>query len=113
MFCYLSSTLAPALSLGEFVVFVDSRAADRPQEDVRIELLHLLKLRVELPNVIHRPYGYYEYSEMDDSNTRFMRKQENTNTLKDDIFTQVNTEENNKKNKKVDDMKDLFESIEE
>ena len=40
----------------------------------------------ELPNVIHKPYGYYEYSEMDMSNERFMRKQENTNLLKDDIF---------------------------
>jgi hypothetical protein len=40
----------------------------------------------ELINVIHKPYGYYEYSEMDMSNERFMRKQENTNLLKDDIF---------------------------
>ena len=66
----------------------------------------------ELPNVIHRPYGYYEYSEMDDSNSRFMRKQENTNTLRDDIFTQDDGEKSNNKKKK-DDMKDLFESIEE
>ena len=66
----------------------------------------------ELPNVIHRPYGYYEYSEMDNSNNRFMRKQENTNTLRDDIFTQDNVEKTDK-NKKKDDMKDLFESIEE
>jgi len=66
----------------------------------------------ELPNVIHRPYGYYEYSEMDNSNNRFMRKQENTNTLRDDIFTQDNVEKTDKKKKK-DDMKDLFESIEE
>lgn len=66
----------------------------------------------ELPNVIHKPYGYYEYSEMDNSNNRFMRKQENTNTLRDDIFTQDNVEKTDK-NKKKDDMKDLFESIEE
>ena len=66
----------------------------------------------ELPNVIHRPYGYYEYSEMDESNNRFMRKQENTNTLRDDIFTKDNVEKTDKKKKK-DDMKDLFESIEE
>ena len=77
------------------------------------EKKRIADITTELPNVIHRPYGYYEYSEMDDSNTRFMRKQENTNTLKDDIFTQVNTEENNKKKKKGDDMKDLFESTEE
>ena len=67
----------------------------------------------ELPNVVHKTYNYHEYSEQDESNDRFMRKQENTNTLKDDIFTQVNTEENNKKKKKEDDTRDLFESIEE
>mgnify|MGYP002517532613 CR=1 FL=1 len=77
------------------------------------EKKRIIDITTELPNVIHRPYGYYEYSEMDDSNTRFMKKQENTNTLKDDIFTQVNTEENNKKKKNGDDMKDLFESTEE
>ena len=49
---------------------------------------------------------------MDNSNNRFMRKQENTNTLRDDIFTQDNVEKTDKKKKK-DDMKDLFESIEE
>ena len=77
------------------------------------EKKRIADITTELPNVIHRPYGYYEYSEMDDSNTRFMKKQENTNTLKDEIFTQVNTEDNNKKKKKGDDMKDLFESTEE
>ena len=65
----------------------------------------------ELPNVIHRPYGYYEYSEMDKSNNRFMRKQENTNTLRDDIFTQDNVEKQDKKKKKEEG--DLFESTEE
>ena len=77
------------------------------------EKKHLTDIQTDLPNVIHKPYGYYEYSELDNSNNRFMRKQENTNTLKDDIFTQVNTEDNNKKKNKGDDMKDLFESIEE
>ena len=77
------------------------------------EKKRIADITTELPNVIHRPYGYYEYSEMDDSNARFMKKQENTNTFRDDIFTQVNTEENNKKKKEGDDMKDLFESTEE
>ena len=54
----------------------------------------------------------YEFYEYDESNNRFMRKQENTNTLRDDIFTQDNVEKTDKKKKK-DDMKDLFESIEE
>ena len=44
----------------------------------------------ELPNVIHKPYGYYEYSEMDKSNERFMRKQENTNSLRETIFIDHN-----------------------
>lgn len=64
----------------------------------------------ELPNVIHRPYGYYEYSKLDDSNDRFMRKQENTNTLRDDIFAQVDNEPKKKEKK---DEGNLFESIEE
>ena len=76
------------------------------------EKKRIADITTELPNVIHRPYGYYEYSEMDESNNRFMRKQENTNTLRDDIFTQDNVEKTDKKKKK-DDMKDLFESIEE
>ena len=76
------------------------------------EKKRIADITTELPNVIHRPYGYYEYSEMDNSNNRFMRKQENTNTLRDDIFTQDNVEKTDKKKKK-DDMKDLFESIEE
>ena len=76
------------------------------------EKKRIADITTELPNVIHRPYGYYEYSEMDNSNNRFMRKQENTNTLRDDIFTQDNVEKTDK-NKKKDDMKDLFESIEE
>ena len=69
----------------------------------------LIEISNELPNVIHKPYGYYEYTEMDMSNERFMRKQENTNLLKDDIFTVNNTtddDENNKINNK--DQYDLF-----
>lgn len=61
----------------------------------------------ELPNVIHKPYGYYEYSEMDESNKRFMRKQENTNSLRDTIFNQTNIEEDTKDNKQED--KTLFD----
>lgn len=64
----------------------------------------------DLPNVIHKPYGYYEYTEMDNSNNRFLRKQENTNMLKDNIFNQENVVDNkNEKNQQHD----LFESINE
>jgi len=71
------------------------------------EKKHLSDIQTDLPNVIHKPYGYYEYSELDNSNNRFMRKQENTNTLRDDIFTLDNTETNKKEKKK--EMNDLFE----
>lgn len=63
----------------------------------------------ELPNVIHKPYGYYEYSEMDNSNSRFMRKQENTNTLRDDIFTTSNNDTDDNVNNYKEP--DLFENI--
>ena len=66
----------------------------------------------ELPNVIHKPYGYYEFSDLDNSNYRFMRKQENTNALKDTIFNNINNEENKSKdNENI--QKDLFENIDE
>ena len=53
----------------------------------------------ELPNVIHKPFGYFEYSEMDESNKRFMRKQENTNSLRDTIFSNTEATEETNKNK--------------
>ena len=62
----------------------------------------------ELPNVIHKPYGYYEYSEMDESNNRFMRKQENTNSLRDTIFNNQDEQIDNKKNNKTGEQ-DLFD----
>ena len=74
------------------------------------EKKHLVDVQTDLPNVIHKPYGYFEYSELDNSNNRFMRKQENTNTLRDDIFTVSNNENN--KNEKKKEMNDLFESVE-
>lgn len=93
----------------------DMKEVDETEDtDVEFEIKEKRRLedvKSELPNVIHKPYGYYEYSELDESNNRFMRKQENTNMLKDNIFTQVN-EESNKKDKK-NLQNDLFESIDE
>ena len=37
----------------------------------------------ELPNVIHKEYDYFVYSELDKSNERFLRKQENTDKSKE------------------------------
>ena len=61
----------------------------------------------ELPNVIHKPYGYYEYSEMDKSNERFMRKQENTNSLRETIFIDHNESDGKKI---IENEPDLFEN---
>ena len=36
-----------------------------------------------------KPFNYYEYSELDGSNDRFMRKQKNTNQLSDPIFDKL------------------------
>ena len=44
----------------------------------------------ELQNVVHKEFDYYEYSELDKSNERFMRKQENTNSLRETIFIDHN-----------------------
>ena len=65
----------------------------------------------ELPNVIHKPFGYYEYSEMDESNDRFMRKQESTNSLRDTIFDVQNFDNDNKPKKKKNEESDLFKDI--
>ncbi len=57
----------------------------KPEDDEESapELSHTSKLRLndvenDLTNVVHTPYDYYEYSKLDGSNNRFMRKQENT-----------------------------------
>ena len=71
------------------------------------EKKRLEEISTELPNVIHKPYDYYEYAEMDRSNERFIRKQENTNLLKDDIFA-VNNNDNEEEIDKNTDQYDLF-----
>ena len=62
----------------------------------------------EIPTIIHKEFEYDEYSEKDGSNKRFMRKQENTSQLRDNIFVQ-------KENKSDEDTKkqdaDLFSDI--
>ena len=88
---------------------------DLEDTDIEFELKEknrLSDVQSELPNVIHKPYGYYEYSELDESNERFMRKQENTNMLKDNIFTTQSNNESNNKTKK-NNQGDLFEQVNE
>ena len=48
----------------------------------------LEEIKNELPNIIHKKFDYYEYSEQDKSNDRFMRKQDSTNSLRENIFVQ-------------------------
>lgn len=62
------------------------------------ELPHTSKLTLkdvehELPNIIHKEFGYFDYSKLDNSNDRFLRKQRNTNSLRDTIFTTEDTSE--------------------
>ena len=67
------------------------------------------EVREELPNVVHKEYDYYKYSELDQSNERFLRKQENNNALKDSIFNQSEEVET----KKQEEQRDLFEEVSE
>lgn len=76
-----------------FSDLIDNMVVDETEEELP-ELEHTNKLQLkdiiyELPNVIHKQYDYFEYSSLDKSNERFMRKQENTNTLRDNIFAQI------------------------
>lgn len=76
-----------------FSDLIDNMVVDETEEELP-ELEHTSKLQLkdvenELPNVVHKQYDYFEYSELDKSNERFMRKQENTNTLRNNIFAQI------------------------
>lgn len=76
-----------------FSDLIDNMVVDETEEELP-ELEHTSKLQLkdiiyELPNVVHKQYDYFEYSSLDKSNERFMRKQENTNTLHDNIFAQI------------------------
>ena len=62
----------------------------KDQEDLP-DLPHTSKMKLidveeELPNVIHTGFEYDNYSKLDGSNDRFLRKQINQNTLRDLIF---------------------------
>ena len=64
---------------------------DEPEDlpELRQETKKTLEeIKNELPNIIHKEFDYYEYSEQDKSNDRFMRKQDSTNSLRENIFVQ-------------------------
>lgn len=63
----------------------------KQNEEELPELPHTQKLQIkdienELPNIIHSGFEYDNYSKLDGSNDRFLRKQENTNSLRDKLF---------------------------
>ena len=60
------------------------------------EKKQLEDVQEELPNVIHKEFGYFDYSTLDKSNDRFIRKQESTNSLREQIFVEPTNEENEK-----------------
>ena len=63
----------------------------------------LAEIEEELKTVVHSDFNYYNYSEQDDSNRKFMEKQENTSMLRDGLFSK----------EKVDDKVEVEENIEE
>lgn len=82
---------------------------EEPEEEEKEEELpefeHTEKLKLsdiieEIPNIIHREFDYFDYSEKDQSNERFLRKQDNTNTLKEKVFISNEEEEINSKKSK-------------
>lgn len=77
------------------------------------ELPHTSKLTMndienEIPNIIHNNFEYNLYSQLDGSNDRFLRKQENTNSLRDTIFNNIINQENNELNENNDAEYNLF-----
>ena len=64
-------------------------------EEIVPEFEHNEKVKLEdvineLPEIIHKEFDYFNYSELDKSNERFIRKQENTNQMREQIFINDN-----------------------
>lgn len=78
------------------------------EDFIKTKKLTLEDIKPEIPNIIHKPFEYDVYSKLDGSNERFMRKQENTNPLRDNIFD--NNEVIQEEDKKVEN-KDLFSDL--
>jgi hypothetical protein len=62
------------------------------------DLPHTRKLKLEdiedeINNVVSKPFDYDVFSKIDGSNERFLRKQENTNQLRDNIFKLVENQQ--------------------
>jgi len=86
------------------VIVLDDELPELPHTEKK----RLDEVKDELQNVIHKEFGYYNYSELDNSNERFLRKQRNTNSLRDTLFEQV--DENNDEIKKDKQQYELFDT---
>ena len=67
-------------------------------EETLPDLPHTRKLKLEdiedeINNVVSKPFDYDVFSKIDGSNERFLRKQENTNQLRDNIFKLVENQQ--------------------
>ena len=87
----------------------DMKEDDTEEEEEEVpEFEHNEKVKLEdvineLPEIIHKEFDYFNYSELDKSNERFIRKQENTNQMRDQLFSYlVPQEEKVDENKKKD-----------
>lgn len=90
---------------------MDDMKEDNSEEDEEVipEFEHNEKVKLEdiineLPEIIHKEFDYFNYSEQDKSNDRFMRKQENTNQMREQIFVNSNDNEDKPKKKKDDSL---------
>ena len=86
------------------VIVLDDELPELPHTEKK----RLDEVKDELQNVIHKEFGYYDYSELDNSNERFLRKQRNTNSLRDTLFEQV--DEDNNETKKDKQQYELFDT---
>ena len=75
----------------------------------------LAEIEEELKTVVHSDFNYYNYSEQDDSNRKFMEKQENTSMLRDGLFSKEKVEDKVEVEENIEEDKDgdLFSSLDE
>ena len=96
-----------AFFLEQLVGEMKEETPEEEKEEELPEFEHTEKVQLkdiidELPHIVHEEFDYFDYSEKDKSNYRFMKKQGNTSHLNDHIFG--NDNENEDKPKKQKDM---------
>lgn len=63
----------------------------------------------DIPNIVHKDFDYFIYSEDDGSNKRFLRKQVNTDSTKDNIFKVVKPDDDTLNNVNTNKETTLFD----